>query len=872
MRTSEIRARFLKYFERQGHTVLPSASLVPVGDPTVLLTVAGMQQFKAFFSGERSSPYPRIATVQKCARTIDFDVVGDLSHLTLFEMLGNFSFGDYFKEEAIRFAYDFTVNECGIDPDLIWITAYEGAAGVPRDEESPRLWADLDHPPERVAFAGEDNFWGPTGASGPCGPTTEIFVNLQPDEPDVGPIRAPDRYLEIWNLVFNQYLKTTQGNLEPLARHGVDTGAGLERWAMVLQGVPSIYDTDIWAPPIAAAARRAGVTYESASESGRSIRITAQHTRAAVFLIGDGVMPGNEGRGYVVRRSLRQAVRYARLLGVDDDALTSTASASIDAMSDQYPELEQRRDFILTVVRDEEARFRRTLDSGMRVLGEMLGGLPRGGTLDGARAFVLYDTYGFPLDITREEVAARGMAVDEPTFETALAEQRARSRAAQASQGALELPTGFGETAFQGYDFTTAVQGAVVALGVKGELVEAAQAPAEALIVLDRTPFYSEAGGQVGDAGTLKGQRGAAEVVDTIRAPEGTSIHRARMVHGAIAVGDVVQAEVLRSRRFDIMRNHSATHLLHAALRHKLGRHVTQAGSLVAPDRLRFDFTHTSPVARADLRDIETWINDRILENLTVETELTEVREAVERGAMALFGEKYGEAVRMVSMGQVSRELCGGTHCGATGQIGLFAIASESGIAAGVRRIEAVTGRGAVAHVHQQADLLTDAAGELETAPTEMLARLRRLKQQAQELRRRVASAERAEARRVAEDLIDAREAVNGMHLVAGRAPGVDRDALRELTTTIRRRLDEPWVIVLASVVNGKPSFVAAASQAAIAAGVHSGDLVKAVAAAAGGGGGGRPELAMAGGADAAKISEALDAGRGYLRAIGVAA
>ena len=865
MTTAEIRDRYLNFFAERGHRVLPSASLVPVGDPSVLLTSAGMQQFKPYFSGERPSPYPRIATVQKCFRTTDLDEVGDLSHLTFFEMLGNFSFGDYFKVEAITWARELVQDVIGIEPERVWATVYEGSPGVPRDEEAADIWADLGHPRERIAYAGEDNFWGPTGDSGPCGPTTEIHVNLRPDLPDVGPLAAPERYLEIWNLVFNQYFRSAEGELTPLERHGVDTGAGLERWAVVLQGVDSIYETDTWWPLLQEAAGRAGLAYEAERESGRSLRVIAQHSRAAAFLIGDGVMPGNEGRGYILRRSIRQGVRHARQLGIESNALAPVVATAIDVMSEEgYEDLLPRADFIRSVVSDEEHRFRRTLDAGVARLDDLLVSVPPGGQVDGVRMFELYDTFGFPPDITKDIAAARGVGVDEAGFDAALAEQRARSRAAQSGGQAHDLPSGFGESVFLGYDFVTEAEGTIVALARDEELLDAA-ADGQVMLVLDQTPFYGEAGGQVGDTGMLTGPNGAARVTDTLKNPEGTVVMVADMTQGRLAVGERVTARVDRQRRFNIMRNHTATHLLHAGLRRTLGDHVRQAGSLVAPDRLRFDFTNPTPVTDDELRQIQHWVNTQILSDRQLVTELTEVQAAVEAGAMALFGEKYGEEVRMVTMGGISRELCGGTHCVSSNQIGLFAIVQESGIAAGVRRIEAVTGAGAVGFVERNQDLLAGIARQLESTPTEAPDRVQRLLEQQADLRRRLQAGERAEARRQAERLAAESLAVGPMSLVAANTSATNRDALRRLSDDLRQRLDTPWVIVLAATIDGRPAFVAAASDEAVALGVNAGELARAMATVAGGGGGGRPELAMAGGKDPSRIPAALEAGRAFV-------
>ena len=869
MTTAEIRNHFLKFFAERGHRVLPSTSLVPVGDPSVLLTSAGMQQFKPYFSGERPSPYPRIATVQKCFRTTDLDEVGDLSHLTFFEMLGNFSFGDYFKLEAITWARELVQDVIGIEPDRVWATVYEGSPGVPRDEEAADIWADLGHPRERIAYAGEDNFWGPTGDSGPCGPTTEIHVNLRPDLPDVGPLAAPERYLEIWNLVFNQYFKSAEGELTPLEQHGVDTGAGLERWAVVLQGVNSIYETDTWWPLLGAAAGRAGLEYEAERESGRSLRVIAQHSRAAAFLIGDGVMPGNEGRGYILRRSIRQGVRHARQLGIESNALAPVVDSAIDVMSEEgYDDLLPRADFIRNVVSDEEQRFRRTLDAGVARLDDLLASVPPGGRVDGARMFELYDTFGFPPDITKDIAAARGVGVDEAGFDAALAEQQARSRAAQSGGQARELPSGFGETAFLGYDFATEGEGTIVALARGGELLDTVAAGRHVMIVLDQTPFYGEAGGQVGDTGVLEGPNGGARVTDTLKNPEGTVVAVAEVTRGRLTVGERVRARVDRERRFNVMRNHTATHLLHAGLRRTLGDHVRQAGSLVAPDRLRFDFTNPAPVTGDQLRQIQSWVNSQILCDHSLVTELTEVQAAVEAGAMALFGEKYGEVVRMVRLGEVSRELCGGTHCLSSNQIGMFAIVQESGIAAGIRRIEAVTGAGAVTFVERHQDLLAGIARQLEAAPAETPERVQRLLDQQADLRRRLQAAERAEARRLAVNLASGSVAVGPISLVAADTSVGNRDALRGLTDDLRQRLASPSVIVLAATIEGRPAFVAAASDEAVALGVNAGALARAMATTAGGGGGGRPGLAMAGGNDPSRIPAALDAGRAYVAAV----
>ena len=866
MNTADIRDLFLRFFEARQHAILPGSSLVPVGDPSVLLTSAGMQQFKPYFSGEKAPPYSRTATVQKCFRATDIDEVGDLSHLTFFEMLGNFSFGDYFKEKSIKWARQLVLDEAGIDPSCLWVTVYEGRDLVPRDDEAVEIWTDLGHPRERIAYAGEDNFWGPTGDSGPCGPTTELHINLRPDLPDVGPIQAPEQYLEIWNVVFNQYFKSVDGDLNPLSQQGVDTGAGLERWAVVLQGVSSIYETDTWIPLIAAAAECAGLAYDPSSESGRSLRVIAQHCRASAFLIGDGVMPGNEGRGYVLRRSIRQAVRHGRQLNIEEDALGPVVTSAIEVMADQgYAELLPRADFIHGVVQDEEGRFRRTLDSGIARLEDIFTTVEPGGQVDGARAFELYDTFGFPMDITRDIAVGRGFSVDEQAFDKALASQKVRSRSAKSEDGTESLPSGFGETVFTGYDFVTSGQATVVAISNDGSLVQSAEVGSKVMAILDQTPFYGESGGQVGDTGFLETSEGFVTVVDTMKNPEGTVVHIARVKKGVLAVGDRVRAVVDRDRRFNIMRNHTATHLLHAALRRLLGDHVRQAGSLVDPDRLRFDFTHPAPLTDAELEAVQAWVNSEVLKDHSVETRLTEVRAAVEAGAMALFGEKYGEVVRMVTLDPVSTELCGGTHCTASNQVGLFVIVQQTGIAAGVRRIEAVTGEGSVKFVGRTQDLLEQISNRLEAGQSEALTRVEVLLEQVDEMRRRLHIADRSEAGRLAEDLSDTVRYLHGVHLVCAEVSNGDRDVMRHLTKELQQRLSEPWVILLGSISNEKPSFVAAVSPEAVGLGLHAGELAKHVAELTGGSGGGRPELAMSGGKHCEKLSVALDAGRAYV-------
>ncbi|MGH2367112.1 MAG: alanine--tRNA ligase, partial [Chloroflexota bacterium] len=814
MNSDDIRTTFVRYFERQGHLHLPSAPLVVQGDPSVLLTSAGMQQFKPYYVDPSKAPARRVVTIQKCmrARGLDDDTsaVGDDTHHTFFEMLGNFAFGDlasggYFKKEAIAFGYEVVTKEYGLPADRIWVTVWAGEPGIPADEESVAYWTAMGVPAERIRAlntkpeGGRENFWGPTGDSGPCGPTTEIFVDLlgkcplgAPEE-HCGPGHNCDRFnFEIWNLVFNQYYQEKDRTLRPLAHTGIDTGSGLERVTAVLQGVKSAYESDLFRPIIAAAERALDAPYGEDPAVTRSLRIIADHARAVTFMVGDGVFPSNEERGYVARRLLRRAVRYGRQLGHSRPFMAGLAQATIDRFAPHYPYLRDKQAVIERVVAEEERRFSATLAAGTELLNSELHRLERAGqrVLPGATAFRLYDTFGFPLELTQEVAAGRGVGVDMDGFQAELRAQRERSRAGArfAQQEELDLPSL--HVQFEGYERLVVEQAGIQFLRQGGERVATAEAPLtpsplpagkgddgaapavqeapagagadelgtrgnagegeEVWVVLDRTPFYAESGGQVGDAGWINGPHGKM-AVRTTQAPVGDVIvHVGRVVEGYLAEGDVVRAEVAESARRATMRHHTATHLLHAALRAELGPHVHQTGSLVAPDRLRFDFSHSQALTVEQRRAVEGRVNEAIRRNLEVRTDVLPVEEAMRSGAVALFDEKYGDTVRVLTIGDmsgdVSKELCGGTHVRRTGDLGTFLLTGETSIGAGTRRVEALAGVPAEAFVDQVRETLEAIGRELDVPPDQAPARVARLTAELAETRRRLEAAERRTA------------------------------------------------------------------------------------------------------------------------------
>jgi alanyl-tRNA synthetase len=864
--SSQIRRQFLEFFRERGHSVVTSSSLVPHGDPTLLLTNAGMVQFKPYFLGEEVPPNRRLASSQKSFRTVDIDVVGDESHLTFFEMLGNFSIGDYFKRGAIAYAWELITKGWKLPPERLWATVY------PTDDESFQLWQELTAIPAERLVRLHENWWGPAGETGPCGPDTEIFIDRGPEhgcgQADCQPGCDCERFLEIWNLVLMQFNRGPDGQDTPLPKPSIDTGAGLERVTMVLNGKNSVYETDLFYPIIERAGDLAGIRYGHSPKADFSLRVIADHSRAVAFLIGDGVLPSNEGRGYILRRILRRAVRHGHLLGLRGPFLSKTVGVVVDLMGDAYPELSTRQEFIDKVVNLEEARFLETLNEGLERLDLLLDDLTKQAakTVPGAEAFRLYDTYGFPLDITKDRAAERGFIVDEAGFQTAMEAQRQRARAGakfgldqwQETYRTLGLP----ETRFLGYE-TTQATGKVLSIlyrqtgdnlpdvvpqAVAGDVVE---------VILDATPFYGEAGGQVGDVGLLVGPQGRVAVSDTQRALGGVIVHLGQVTEGSLSVGEAVLATVDVERRLDIARNHTATHLLHKALREVLGEHAQQRGSLVAPDRLRFDFTHLTAVTPEELRQIEEKVNAAIRADLPVMVAQTTYGQAIAQGAMALFGEKYGETVRLVQAGDYSQELCGGTHLERTGQIGFCLLLGESSIGAGLRRVEAVTGRGAAAYVRQRLALLEEAASRLQVTPDEVPGKLTLLLDDLAGGRKEIERLQREAAKGRVQALLAQVREVKGVQVLAAQVDATSMEALREMSDWLRDRLGSA-VIVLGAVVGERPAFVAVVTPDLVAKGYHAGRIVKEVAAATGGSGGGRPELAQAGGKDSSQLAAAL--------------
>ena len=862
---NELREAYLSFFEGKGHVRLPGSSLVPKGDPTLLLTGAGMVQFKPYFLGKAEPPHRRVTTCQRCVRTADIDRVGITArHATFFEMLGNFSFGDYFKREAIGWAWEFVTQRLEIDPERLWVSVYV------EDDEAFAIWRDEVGVPEgRIVRLGkEDNFW--EIGVGPCGPCSEIYIDRGPaygcGEATCRPGCDCGRFLEFWNLVFIQFHKDEQGQYHPLKRTGIDTGMGLERMLAILQGVETIFETDEVRRILERAAAIVGRPYGRDEATDRAIRIMVDHARAATFMAMDGIMPGNEGRGYVMRRLVRRASRHAWLAGVRRPFWRELASAVVEAMGGAYPELAQRQGLILRVLEAEEHRFLQTLESGLAVLEQELRGLPRGGVLDGAAAFRLYDTYGFPLELTREIAQERGVEVDEAGFAAQLEAQRARARAARRTYGYLGTgQEGLAESLaglssdFVGYD-TLTVQARVVAIVAGAERVSWMDPDQEALVVLDRTPFYPEGGGQVADTGRLRWPGGEAQVLDVQRPLAGVIVHRVRLERGRLAEGDQVEAAVDAERRMGAARHHTATHLLHRALRLVVGEHAMQAGSLVAPDRLRFDFNHFEPLSPQQLEALEREINRRVLEDLPVVAVETTVEQALAQGAVALFGEKYGERVRMIDIGDgYSRELCGGTHVRRTGEVGLVHIVSEESVAAGVRRIEAVAGEAALEYLMARERQLRELGARLQAPASELGRQVERLLQQARAAQQEAEALRARLMSRYAEEMVARAEAVGPAKLVVARLEGLDAAALRALGDRLREALG-PSVVFLASPVDGKVVFLSMTTPELARRGIHAGEIVKVAARAAGGDGGGRPEMAQAGARDPAKIEEALAA------------
>jgi alanyl-tRNA synthetase len=844
----EIRNQFIQFFKDKGHAHLPSSSLVPKKDPTVLLTTAGMLQFKPIFMGLEKPASTRVVTVQKCFRTTDLDNVGRTArHHTFFEMLGNFSFGDYFKDEVIPWAWEFLTGVLGLPKDRLWVSVFT------TDEEAASIWRDkVGVPAERIVYLGEDsNFWA-AGPTGPCGPCSEIYIDLGVERGCGSEACAVgcdcDRFLEIWNLVFMEFNRDEEGRLTPLPAKNIDTGMGLERIASVLQGVPSNFETDLLRPLLDAAAQMAGIVYGQGGEKDVSLKLIADHVRGTTFLIGDGVVPSNEGRGYVLRRIMRRAIRHGKRIGIQRPFLAELGALVIDRYAD-YPELPAQREFIAQVMSEEERRFNQTIDRGQQLLNQAIATLspaPADRVLPGETAFELYDTYGFPLELTIELCGEVGVRVDETGFHAAMEAQRERARSAREAAGVTFASAGLstkGATPFSGYERTEE----------EATVLEVFQDKSGRFgVVLDRTPFYAESGGQVGDVGML----GAARVADTQKQGE-TIIHLLAEGEPAPAVGTKLLAAVDRAQRLHTMRHHTATHLLHAALKQVLGPNVNQAGSLVGPAELRFDFTFPRPMTPAELSAVEDLVNAQILENQTVSHLQMSMAEAQESGAMALFGEKYGETVRVIDVPGFSKELCGGTHVRATGTIGLFKILREEGIAAGIRRITAVSGLAALDLLRKQSDVLAEAGQLLKAAPEELPERVERLQAKIKAEEAEVAALRARLAVSATESLLEKARSVAGTSLIAEVAAGLSAGELKSAVEHLRDKLGS-GVVVLGSVEDGKVAVVAAASDEAVKAGANAGKLIQAVMASLGGKGGGKPQMAQGGGGDAAKLQEAI--------------
>jgi len=872
MKTSaEIRASFLDYFQSKGHRIVPSSSLIPGNDPTLLFTNAGMVQFKDVFLGAEQRDYRRATTAQKCMRVAgkhnDLENVGPSPrHHTFFEMLGNFSFGDYFKAGAIEYAWEYLTRRLGLPPDRLAATVYA------EDDEAFNLWQEIaELPAARIGRLGaKSNFWE-MGDTGPCGPNSEIFYDRGRKYctcglPDCTPVTADthdcERWWEVWNLVFMQFNRHPDRSLTPLPKPSVDTGMGFERIVAVLQGVDSNYDTDLFMPMIHRTQELLGDSDAAVRDKYVGYRVIADHSRATAFLIADGVLPGNIGRSYVLRLILRRAARYGRLMGFRDVFMPEIVRVVIDVMGSHYQELAQRRDFILAAVAQEEERFLQTLDTGLSLFEGLAQRLQAAGeaVVPGEEAFRLYDTYGFPLDLTRDVARERGLTLDEEGFRRALEEQRQRARAAQHFEmdeeaelfRQLELPA----TDFVGYD-TTETTGEVLALVSEGEAISEAHEGRRVQVVLSRTSFYGESGGQVGDTGVLETPTGRVAVTDARHPLPQLTAHIGRVVSGTIALGQLATARVDAERRLDIARNHTATHLLHRALREVLGEHARQAGSLVSPERLRFDFTHLAALTDEELARVQSLVNAHIRANLPVSVEVKSYQEALQSGAVALFGEKYGDVVRQVTAGDYSRELCGGTHLAATGQIGLFWIVAEGSIGAGLRRIEAVTGRGAEAYLRQQMGQLQEIANRLAAKPDQLLPRVVELTEQLRAQQREIEQLRRELTQRQVDALLPCVRQVAGIPVLAAQVPAADMSNLREFTDLLRDRLGAA-VVVLGAVIGEKPALVASVAPDLVGRGLNAVKLVQAAAQVVGGGGGGRPTMAQAGGKDAAKLDEAL--------------
>ncbi len=871
MTSDELRAEFLKFFESKRHTVIPSSSLIPKDDPTLLLTTAGMVQIKPYFMGEITPPNKRLASCQKCFRTTDIEFVGDPTHNTFFEMLGNFSVGDYFKKEAIEWAWEFVTVNLGLPQERLWITIFE------EDEEAHDLWRGIGIPEEKIVrFGEEDNFWGPAGDTGPCGPCSEIHFDFGEEigcgKSTCRPNCGCERFTEIWNLVFTQYNQDTSGNRTLLPKPNIDTGMGLERTTAAIEGKTTIYETGLFNELINNISEFVGIDYGTNEEMDHAMRVVVEHGRAMTFLIADGVYPSNDGRGYVLRRLIRRAALYGRKLGLEKPFLNQIAGATVGTMTGVYPELWQRQDTIYQYIEIEESRFRETLNTGLELLDGIMKKTAgkKAGEISGKDAFRLYDTYGFPVELTREITEGQGFSVDMEGFEKEMDKQRERAKAAQkfdlAGDNGAGITLDIKDTVFTGYD-NYKQDTTILGLLVNIESVASVTVEQEAGVILQDTPFYGEMGGQVGDTGTIETDSGRFMVTDTVRIPPDIIVHRGKVEEGTLSVGDNVKAEVDLQRRLDIARNHTATHLLQAALRDVLGGHVQQRGSLVSPDYFRFDFSHLVAMTAGEIVDTQRIVNERVRQDLEVYDEDMPYRKAIEEGVIALFDEKYGDVVRVLRIGRppISAELCGGTHVSTTGEIGFFQIISESSIGSGLRRIEAVTGRGAETYINRRLADIGKVAGYLESEPHDIVKKTQSMLEEVKNERRQRQALERKLARKDTESLENKVQDINGIKVLAEKVSPTGMDNLRVMSDDLRDRLGS-GVVVLGTVWEDKPAFVVNITPDLVNEGLKAGEIIKRVAEVTGGSGGGRANIAQGGGKNKNKLEDALKEAFQYVK------
>ena len=863
---NELRERYLSFFESKGHLRMSSAPLVPKNDPSLLLINSGMAPLKPYFTGQEEPPRKRVTTCQKCIRTPDIENVGKTArHGTYFEMLGNFSFGDYFKKEAIPWAWEFCTQDLKMPVDKLWVTIYED------DDEAFEIWnKDIGLPPERIVRMGKkDNFW--EHGTGPCGPCSEIYFDRGPEKgcgsPDCKVGCECDRYVEFWNNVFTQFNRDESGNYTRLANPNIDTGMGLERLACIAQGVDNLFEVDTVMNILNYICKLAGVEYKRSEKTDVSIRVITDHIRSTTMMVCDGVLPSNEGRGYVLRRLLRRAARHGRLLGINKPFLYEVAMVVINENKDAYPELQEKADYIKKVIRIEEERFEATVDQGIVILNEFIAEVKekKQNTLPGEMVFKLHDTYGFPLDLTREIAEENGLGIDEEGFKKEMDAQKKKARDAHNSKDTSAWADSVFDkldkslkTTFTGYEQTSS-EARILYIVKEGEIVETAQEGDEVTIILDTTPFYAESGGQVGDTGTITAQNGEVKINDCTKTADGKYLHTGVVSRGLVETGSIVKADIDVKRRMAICRNHTTTHLLHKALRTVLGDHVHQAGSLVEPNKLRFDFSHFSSLTSDELKMIEDMTNQAILESMDVDVREMPIDEAKKLGAMALFGEKYGSTVRVVKVEDYSVEFCGGTHLNNTAQAGLVKVLGESGVAAGVRRLEALTGEAAIRYYADKENMLNEVSQALKASPQDSLKKveilgqeLKNAEKEIEQLRNKLVSGE-------ADEVIAKAVEVKGVKVITARFDTLDIDGLRNTGDMLKNKI-ESGVIVLGSNHGDKVTFIVTATKDVLSKGVHSGNIIKEVAKIAGGGGGGRPDMAQAGGKDAAKINDALKA------------